>query len=234
MASHVASNRSRASRLQESSNGTDDGHEANTSLGSSAGELRGDRLGGAGLDTSGVRGGSVLGWVRNDRGSAAVGRGSVVAGGLDWGRSGLDLIGGGVLAVIIDESGAGLDGVGLVAVGDGGWLGADGGQASNDLGGGVGRGLWVAGVLRSLGALRVGWVLGGLGALWVGWVLRSLGGLVGWGSNTGGVVGGVAVRIGVGSGGEASNDSEGAHLEFGVGIKYGLVLSTGVEVVENE
>lgn len=114
MASHISSNCSRASRLQESSDGTDDGHEANTSLGSSTGELRGGGLGGAGLDTSGVSSGSVLGWVRNDRGLAAVDRGSVV-GGLDWGRGGVDLIGGGVLAVLINNGGAGGDGVGLGA-----------------------------------------------------------------------------------------------------------------------
>lgn len=152
------------------------------------------------------------------------------AGGVRSRGSRLDLVGGGVLAVLIDEGGALGDGVCLGAVGKSGSLRADSGQSSNDAGGGVlgvgrgsraGRVRWVLRSLRGLGGVcRVG---GGGRLSWVSWVLRSLGGLVGRGSHGSGVVClRVAVSVGVGGGGEASNDSEGAHLDFGLvgGIKY--------------
>lgn len=203
-----------ANCLQESSDGTDNGEHSSASLGSSAGELGWRRLGaGGGTGGDGIGGGSsVLGWVRNNRlGGVDRGNNWGAAGldgsraGLDGGRGGLDWDGGGVLAVIVNDGGALGDGVGLGADLEGGGLGADGGETL-DGGGGV------------------RWVLGSLGAHWVrrvtdgraggvGRVLRGLGGLVGGRGHGGGVVRRVAIGVGVGSGGEASDDGEGAHVD---------------------
>lgn len=199
-------------RLQESSDGTDNGEHSSASLGSSAGELGWGGLG-AGRATSrdGVGDSSVLGGVDGDRGLGANNRGSRDGAGLDrsragldWGGGRLDWVGGGVLAVVVDDGGALGDSVGLGADLEGGWLRADSGESLHS--GGV-----VAGVLRGLGADGVAWVLRSLGADRVAGVLGSLGGLVGWGSNRGGVV--CWVSISVDSGGEASDDGEGAHID---------------------
>lgn len=231
----------RANRLQESSESTGNGHEADTSLGSSASELGVSRLGNgsSGLSISGGvdRDGSVLGggrvgddsWDAVD-GDSGAGLSSRVDG-LVSGRSGLDGVGGGVLAVLVDNGGALGDGVGLGAVGNGGWLRADSGETVHNLGGGVGRDrgvLW--GVTSGRGNVSGGrwlvtlsgrWLVALSGGRLVAVVSRGGGGLV---SGAGGVVALVSVGVGVGSGGEASDNSERAHLEiwFGwVGIKYG-------------
>jgi hypothetical protein len=184
-----------ASRLQESSDGTEDGEHANTSLGSSAGELGGGGLGAGGSSSSGgsgVGGGSsVLGWVRNNRGRHARLSGSGcghagddrgVGGRLDSGGGGLDNGGGGVLALLVDDGGGLGDDVGLGSDSEAGGLGADSGQASNNRGGGCvsGRG----------GSRRVS-VVGG-------------GGLVGRR---------VAVSVSVGRDGKAGDDGERAHVD---------------------
>ena len=124
------------------------------------------------------------------------------AAGLDGGWVGLDGNGSGVLAVLINDGGALSDGVGLGADAQGGGAWADGGKTL-DGGGGVGR------VLRGLGADGVA---SRRGDSWVRGVLRSLAGLVG---RRGNAAGGVVSRVGVGvdSGSEASDDSEGAHLD---------------------
>jgi hypothetical protein len=204
--------------LQESGNGTDNGEHSSASLGSSAGELGNNGLGAAGgSSASGVSWDScVLGWVRNNRGGAADswdnGNGSA---GLSWNGSGLDWDSGGVFAVIVNEGGALGHGVGLGANRDGGWAIADRGETL-DGGGGVAGGSR-HGISRSGGDWvgSIGW-LGGDG------VGRSLGGLVAGGSYRGGVLSGISIRIGVGSGGKASDDGEGTHLDCWVwgGIKY--------------
>lgn len=164
---------SKANRLQESGKSTNNSEHGSASLGSSAGELGRSRLGaGGGAGGNGVGGSSsVLGgvdgnnWGRS-RGAAGLDNGSRA--GLDGGRGRLDWDSGGVLAVVVNKSGALGDGVGLGANAEGGGA-ADGGKTL-DGGGGV------AGVLRSLGADGVGRVLGGLGAHGVRRVLGSLGG----------------------------------------------------------
>ncbi|KAH9869184.1 hypothetical protein IAQ61_006389 [Plenodomus lingam] len=234
---------SRASRLQESSDGTDNGQETDTSLGSSTGELGGSGLGAGRRGSSGVGNGAVASrWVRDvgrgsgngslagrrsvvghdgrDSRSRGHGRGGVgrshrrlvrshrgrsLVGGLSRSWGGLGRVGGRVLAVLVDDGGAGLDDVGLGAVGDCGGLRADGGETSDDLGG-------VDRVLGGHGGDGVNWVVlngGGAGGN------RVLGRLGGSGRSHGGVVdlSMVAVAIGVGSNGKAGDDSEGAHVD---------------------
>lgn len=129
------------------------------------------------------------------------------AAGLDGSGGRLDWDSGGVLAVVVNESGALGDSVGLGAVGDSGGLRADGGKTL-DGGGGV------AWVLRSLGAHWVRTVGGSGGA---GGVVHrvSSGGGDSWvrGSRAGLVNGRVAVCVRIGGGSKASDDSEGAHVD---------------------
>jgi len=197
------------SRLQESSDGTEDGEHGSASLGSSASELGSSRLGAAGCTGgNGVgRGSSVLGWVRNnggghwgsDRGAGTLDGSS--GAGLSRSRSRLDDgHGGGGDTVRDDEGGRRLDSVGGTSVGNGGGLRADGGQAGDDLGG----------VLSRRGACRVGSRGGD------SWVSSSRGGdraVDGSRGALGGVVCRVAVGVGVGGGSKASDDSEGAHVD---------------------
>ncbi|KAH9864624.1 hypothetical protein J1614_010559 [Plenodomus biglobosus] len=226
------SNHLKTSRLQESSDGTDDGQKTDTSLGSGTSELGGRGLGAGcgGLSTSGVGNGAVTSrWVRDvgrgSRRTLAVSRGSVVGvgrgsrwgivGGLggSWGRA--NSVCGGVLAVLVNNGGGGLDDVGLGAVGHGGWLGANGGKTSDDLGG-VDRVLWGLGGSSLVAGGRAGGngVTSGRGRSWV------------LGHGAGGHVDGslisVALGVSIGSSGEAGDDSEGTHVEFWVevGIKY--------------
>lgn len=133
--------------------------------------------------------------------------GSGDAAGLDGGGGWLDWDSGGVLAVVVNESGALGDSVGLGAVGDGGRLRADGGKTL-DGGGGV------RGVLRSLGAHWVRTVGRGGGAGSIVHGVSSGGGDSRVrGSRAGLVDGGVAVCVCVGRGSKASDDSEGAHVD---------------------
>ena len=135
MENHIPTNHSRANRLQESSDGTSDGEEANGGLASGTSELRGGRLGGGGHGTSasGVRSassgrdvgnGAVGAGVHGSGRSSRVSRGSVGSlrdGRLLRGDSGhgdsRDLGGRGVdvgSSVLRDAEGG--------AAGDGGWL----------------------------------------------------------------------------------------------------------------
>lgn len=208
--------------LQESSDGANDGEHGRTSLGSSASELGGRRLG-AGGNTSGdrvSRGSSVLGWVGNNRRLGADDRGNDrgAAGldgsraGLNGGGGGLDWDSGGVLAVVVDDGGALGDSVGLGANLEGGGLSTDGGEAL-DGGGGV-RGV--------LGSLRAHWVgrITDRGAGGVGRILRGLGALIGRRGHGGGVVRRVAIGVGVGSGAKPAMTAKERMLIVGLIIRY--------------
>lgn len=204
-------------RLQESSNRTDNGEHSSASLGSSAGELGDGWLGSGGAASANGRswGSSVLGWVNGNNGSASrrsvdswgsaglLGRDRGGSGALTRDRGGLDGHSGGVLAVVVDDGGALGDGVGLGADSKSGGSRADGGQTL-DGGGGVARGSRASTVGGSRGD----------------WVSSRSGSTVNRGSNNGGVGGWVAVGHGVGSSGEAGDDSEGAHVDCLGGIKY--------------
>ncbi len=197
MEDHVPTNHSRANCLQESSDGTNDGEEANGGLASGTSELRGGGLGSAGDSTSasGVAssgrdvGNSAVGaGVVRSGDTGSVSRGSVLS--LRDGRSlsvsGLGgnrvLSAGGVdvgSSVLRDaEGGAGGDGVGAGTIGDGGGLRADVAGGVDNLGGGVGRlgglvdGSSGAGLVGGLGSL----VRSGRGLSGVGRVLSSGGG----------------------------------------------------------
>jgi hypothetical protein len=204
-----------ASRLQEvSETSANDGEHGSAGLSSSAGELGSAGLGGAGSSGSNGVGGdsSVLGGVDgNNRGRSWDGAGldGNSRAGLSWDGSGLDWDSGGVLAVVVDEGGRGLDSVGLGADGEGGGLSADGGQTL-DGGGGV------AGVVDSLGADGVA----SRGGDWVRSVSSRGGGSVD-GSSAAGLVDSrvSAVGVGVGRGSEASEDGEGAHVDC-LGVDY--------------
>lgn len=185
---------SRASRLQESSDGTDDGHEGSASLGSSAGELRRSRLGGSWGSSWGSSSG------RRSRSSAVGGVGDN-----DWGSAGLvgdsggrldgrwgggdSGVGGGVDAVLVNNGGALGDSVGLGANAEGGGA-ADGGETGDN-----------GGLVDGSGAHDRDGVTSWGGDSWVG-----------GGSHGGGVDGRVAVGGSVGGGSEA-DDSEGAHVD---------------------
>ena len=127
---------SRANHLQESSNGTNEGQEANAGLAGSTSELGRTRLGVGGGNTSAGRR-SVDGAVGRVVGSGR--RNSAVSsrGGRSGSGRSADNVGGGVGRDA--ENSAGGDDVGGVAVGDGSGGRAVVGGGGDDLGGGLAR-----------------------------------------------------------------------------------------------
>jgi hypothetical protein len=227
--------------LQESSKGTDNGEEANTSLGSSASELRSRGLGAGGLAASGgslgrnVGSSGVLAGVGgvggNDRGNGSAVDGGDRLGGNSLGGLGGHDDGGGVRG---DGQGGGLgDRVGLLLVGNNGRSGADVGGLLDDLGGGHR-------VLNVLGAGRSDRV-GSRGRDGVALRVDGSGSLVLGGRRRGGVAlrvdggrslvlgGGGGDRVGVvtsRAGGSRGRDSVGGGR--GAGLVDGVVLRHGL------
>jgi hypothetical protein len=213
-----------SARLQESGGGGDDSHEASTDLGGGTLELR-RRSSASGARGSGASRGSrdsAVGAGVGSRGNSGAGRGSGSRGVLNRGRKstsgvgstrGLNGVGDGARAVRDGEGGGLGDGVGLLAVGDSGRGGADGGQVSDDLivilANRFER-ILPSGTYSGLvdGSLGLRGVAGEAG----GGVVGRRGGLVGGGSNLGGGVdlGRVAVAVG-GRGG--ANDGSGGNSE---------------------
>jgi len=199
---------------EESSSSASGGKETSRGLASGTGELRGGGLGAAGLAGNVAGGvdwdGAVLGGAAGAGNRAGHSRHNRLAG--DNVGSGLDDVGAGELALIIDDGGGAGHGVRLAAVGDSGGLGADGGQALVNLGGGVGRSRAVDGVDRGLAG---GGGVDGGGDRGRDRVVRSRGrgGARGRGRSRSRGLSRVAVSSGVGASGGESDDSEGAHVD---------------------